>query len=209
VLSAGPRQVEVADVTGEAVDDATARLTDDGLVVDTTDAYHESVPEGVVIASDPEAGEVVDEATGVTLTVSLGRRPIEVPELRGETLDDARAILRDHGLESDITQRPYHDTAPEGTILGQNPAPGEILYRGDTVDLAVSRGPEPIEVPNVRGDQRDDAVGTLEALGFEVDVRESGGIGAFLTPGRVYDQDPAPGATRFPGDTITIYAYEG
>ncbi|MBS3940365.1 MAG: PASTA domain-containing protein, partial [Actinobacteria bacterium] len=62
---------------------------------------------------------------------------------------------------------------------------------------------------NVRNMLVDEAVAVLDGQGFEVVVERRGGFGAFLRPNRVFDQDPAPGAERLPGATITIYAYEG
>ncbi|MEX0592902.1 MAG: PASTA domain-containing protein, partial [Nitriliruptoraceae bacterium] len=71
----------------------------------------------------------------------------------------------------------------------------------------VSDGPPPVEVPSLRGERVADAVATLEALGLRATVERRGGIGAFLNPGRVFDQDPGPGSTRRVGDTVTLFAY--
>ncbi len=82
------------------------------------------------------------------------------------------------------------------------------MARGETVQVTLSDGPAPIDVPNVRGQLRAEAVATLEGLGFVVEVETRGGVGAFFNPGRVFEQDPGPGAERFPGDTVLLYAYE-
>ncbi len=208
VVSAGPRPVEVPDVLREPVDAATETLTGAGLEPEVSGVHHEDVPEGMVVATEPEAGVVVDEASPVTVVVSLGREPIDVPDLRGDAIDDAQATLHELGLDVRVGERRFDDELPAGTVVAQSPEPGDTLFRDDTVEVVVSDGPAPIEVPSVRGEQLDDAVATLEAAGFSVAVELRGGFGAFLNPGRVFDQDPGPGATRHRGDTVTVYAYE-
>jgi eukaryotic-like serine/threonine-protein kinase len=207
-LSAGPRQVEVPDVVGEPAEDATTVLADAGLSPVSTEEYDEEVEAGLVLSTDPAAGAVLDETAEVTLVVSRGPRPIEVADVRGRPLEEAAAVLREAGLEVEVVDRRFDEATAAGVVLTQDPGPGEVLRRGDTVSVAVSRGPEPVAVPNVRGMRSGEAVAELEALGFEVEIERRGGFGAFLNPDRVFDQDPAPDASRRRGDTVTLYAYE-
>jgi eukaryotic-like serine/threonine-protein kinase len=207
-LSAGPRQVEVPDVVGEPADEATTILADAGLVPVASEEYDEDVAAGLVLSTDPAAGAVLDETSEVTLVVSRGPRPIEVADVRGRPLEEATAVLREAGLELEVVDRRFDEDTAAGTVLGQDPAPGAILHRGDEVEVVVSRGPEPVTVPNLRGMRSGDAIAELEALGFEVQVERRGGFGAFLNPDRVFDQDPAPDARRRRGDTVTLYAYD-
>jgi eukaryotic-like serine/threonine-protein kinase len=209
VLSGGPRQVEVPDVVGERAEDATASLVEAGLDPTSVEEHDEEVAAGLVLSTDPPAGAVLDETSQVQLVVSRGPRPIEVADVRGRPLDEATAVIREAGLQLEVAERRYDEATAAGTVLGQDPAPGEVLHRGDTVTVVVSRGPEPVAVPNVRGKRSGEAVAELEALGFEVRIERRGGFGAFINPDRVFDQDPAPEATRRRGDTVTLYAYEG
>jgi eukaryotic-like serine/threonine-protein kinase len=208
VVSAGPAQVEVPDLGGSMVDDAEARLRGDGLEPIVDEQYDEEVARGEVISSTPPAGAVVDETSEVTLTVSLGPAPIEIPSLSGVSEAEARETLRELGLTLVVTDRRTDANAPAGTILTQAPAAGMTLRRGDEVSVVVSEGPEQVTVPGVRGQRVDEAVDELRALGFEVEVERRGGFGAFLNPDRVYDQDPAPESVRAVGDTVLLYAYE-
>jgi len=207
-LSAGPRQVTVPDVTGAPAAEAVSQLTAAELATDEATSYDEQVPEGEVIASDPPPGSTVDEGTEVTLTISLGPTPIPVPALVGDDISAARAQLTELGLQLRVLERRYDADAAQGVILFQDPDPEAVRFAGDTVEVVVSDGPQPIELPNVRGDRVGEAVATLEALGFEVEVERRGGFSAFLNPDRVYDQDPGPGSTRLPGARIQLYAYE-
>ncbi|MFA9428974.1 Stk1 family PASTA domain-containing Ser/Thr kinase [Egicoccus sp. AB-alg2] len=207
-LSAGPRQVTIPDVAGDTREVAEARLTSAGLSPEVTERHHEEVERGLVIRTEPAAGEVLDETSQVEVRVSLGPTPIAVPDVRGSAEQDAAAALEDAGLRMRVSGREHDAEAAEGTVIGQDPADGE-LFRGDTVDVVVSLGPAPIEVPNVRNMLVEEAVSVLEEQGFDVEVERRGGFGAFLRPNRVFEQDPGPGAERLPGGTVTIYAYEG
>ena len=207
-LSAGPRQVTVPDVTRASAAEAVSQLTAADLTTNEVTSYDEQVTEGAVIASDPPPGSTVDEGTEVTLTISLGPTPIPVPTLTGEDIGTARTQLTELGLQLRVQERRYDASAARGVILAQDPDPEAVRFAGDTIEVVVSDGPQPIELPNVRGERVGEAVATLEALGFEVDVERRGGFSAFLNPDRVYDQDPGPGSTRLPGARIQLYAYE-
>ena len=208
VISAGPRQVEVPDVIGETAEGAVAALEDRDLSAAQRTEHDEEVPEGAVIAADPPAGSTVDEGSEVALTVSLGPTPIVVPTVTGTQVSAARGELAELDLELVVVERRFDDAAPRERVLSQDPAPEEVLFAGDTVEVVVSDGPRPVELPNVRGERVGDAVATLEGLGFEVEVERRGGFSAFLNPDRVYDQDPGPGSARLPGDRVQLYAYE-
>ncbi|MEX2549431.1 MAG: PASTA domain-containing protein [Nitriliruptoraceae bacterium] len=209
VLSAGPRPVEVPSVAGETASDAVALLEAADLSPLETETHHDSVPEGRVITTDPASGAVVDEASEVEVLVSLGPAPIAIPDVTEEPVGEARALLEDLGLELEVVERRHDDDVPADRIIDQEPAGSEELLPGGVVRVVVSDGPEPIELPNVRGQRVGEAVETLEALGLDVEVERRGGFSAFFNPDQVYDQDPGPGSTRLPGETVVLYAYEG
>jgi len=208
VVSAGPRQVEVSEVRGWSEAEAADELRSSDLEVAVDRRHHEDVPEGRVISQDPEPGTMVDETSTVAIDVSLGPTPIEVPALVGEPRDEATATARDLGLEVEQIDRRHHDSVPADHVISQDPEPGTTVHRGQRIEVVVSAGPAPIEVPSVRDEHVDDAIATLEGLGFQVEVDWRGGIGAILQPGRVLDQNPSPGTERLPGATITLFAYE-
>jgi beta-lactam-binding protein with PASTA domain len=86
-------------------------------------------------------------------------------------------------------------------VISQNPESGP-LYRGDTVTLVVSQGPELIEVPRVVGFGVDAARQTLEDLGFDVRTRRSG---EYVGLQFVVRTDPGPGELAAKGSTITLF----
>ncbi|MDH3463707.1 MAG: Stk1 family PASTA domain-containing Ser/Thr kinase, partial [Acidimicrobiia bacterium] len=103
VVSTGPELVIVPDVIEFTERDATAALQDLGLKVTVNDEFSSEVEEGLVISTDPEAGIEVETGDTVLLVVSMGPRPVQVPNLTGLTPAQAEAILADLGLVMNIS----------------------------------------------------------------------------------------------------------
>ncbi len=204
VLSAGPRQVEVPGVVGNEEQPALEELADAGLEHTVERRHHENVPAGRVIATTPDAGEVVDEASTVTVVVSKGREPIPVPDVLRMAEGDARRTLEDAGLVPEVVGSEYNDDVPAGQVLRQSVGPDDgPLYRGDTVELTISDGPEPFALPDVQGQSEQDAVSRLEGLGLDVQVRYQDSFFGFGR-GLVGNQSPEPGTMVVPGDTVSL-----
>jgi len=143
--------------------------------------------------------------------------PIEVPGVVAQSEDAARRTLEGRNLKVEIRED-RDAAAPSGTVIGQDPAPGQSVQRGSTVVLRVSRprpnGPQPkttpkpapgggnsVLVPYVEGFTEREARQTLEGQGFKVDARREERRNG---KGVVVDQNPAAGDTVQPGVTVRI-----
>ena len=73
------------------------------------------------------------------------------PDLSGETVKAATSIADDRGLDVAVTSEEYSETAPEGTVIGTEPAAGDDIIDGGTVDLILSKGKERYKVPDLAG----------------------------------------------------------
>jgi serine/threonine-protein kinase len=154
-----------------------------------------------VISARPADGTKVRAGTAVALVVSKGS-PIDIPDVTGDDLADAKAELTDAGLKVKVAaERVNSSEFDKGQIAKQSPAPGGRAAEGDTVTLTVSKGPEMIEVPDVVGDSVDDATRELESAGFQVD-EDRGLLGLFGDT--VKGQSVEGGKTAPKGSTITI-----
>ena len=78
--------------------------------------------------------------------VHLGEE-IEIPNLSGKLLEEARDTLESLGLKGFVKQEIFDQVAPRGTILGQDPLPKEVVKGKRTVELILSLGPEEVVVP--------------------------------------------------------------
>ena len=208
-LSAGPRTGTLPPLAGREVTAARAAIEELGLdlSVTTTVGYDDDLPAGTVLAATPAGGATVEEGTEVTLEVSDGPAPVDVPDLVGRLEAAASAELVGAGLVARVTER-RHDPSPAGTVIASDPPAGTTLRRGAAVELTISDGPQPVEVPDVEGRREAEAIRVLEEAGFAVDVRGIGRPLLFLASGIVDAQDPAPGTTRPRGDTVRIFVWE-
>ncbi|MFI8187928.1 Stk1 family PASTA domain-containing Ser/Thr kinase [Streptomyces sp. NPDC085946] len=200
-VSKGPRTVRVPDLEGYRLDRARSALKDEGLQPGmVTRAFSEDVAAGQVVSTRPELGTKVRAGSAVALTVSKGR-PVDVPDVTGEDLADARAELADAGLKVKVAAERVTSEHDKGRVARQSPGSGGRAAEGDTVTLTLSKGPEMVEVPDVVGDGVDDARRKLEAAGFRVE-EDRGLLGLFGDT--VEGQSVDGGDTAPKGSTITL-----
>ena len=139
VVSSGPEVVVLPDLTNMSERQAIATLTDLGLEWQVNDQFDDTVPEDIVIRTDPVAGEEIFAGERVLLIVSLGPAPVDVPNLIGQTEEDARNITEDAGLVFRVSnaRQPVADPAQHGLVVDQVPDPGTTVDRGDTVTVTL------------------------------------------------------------------------
>lgn len=200
-ISKGPEMVKVPDVQGRQLNEARSRLEEQGLEAGrVTREFSEEIPSGSVISTEPGAGTERRSGTAVALTVSKGA-PVEVPDVTDSSAQDARAELEDAGLKVEIAEERVNSEFDRGQVARQSPGAGEEAAQGDTITLTISKGPEMVEVPDVVGDNVDEARQELEAAGFRVE-EDRGLLGLFGD--EVRKQSVKGGKTAPKGSTITI-----
>ncbi|MER7053008.1 MULTISPECIES: Stk1 family PASTA domain-containing Ser/Thr kinase [unclassified Streptomyces] len=200
-VSDGPDTVKLPDIQGYKLDRARKLLKDEGLEPGmVTRAFSEDVPQGFVVSTKPATGTTVRSGSAVALVVSKGS-PVDVPDVTGDDLADARADLTEAGLKVKVATEQVNSEHDKGQVARQTPDPGSRAAKGDTVTLTVSKGPEMIEVPDVVGDSVDDAKRELRDAGFQVD-EDRGLLGLFGDT--VKDQSVDGGDTAPKGSTIRI-----
>ena len=200
IFSKGPERYDVPDLAGETAKAAKKALEERNLTLDgTSERWHESVDKGQVISSDPAAGTEVKRDATVSLVVSKGPEPIDVPSVTGDSFADARSSLEDAGLKASRADDAYSSSVPKGSVISQSPADG-TLARGESVTLTVSKGPEMVSVPKVEGLSRSAATSKLEDAGFKVSVQTF--VGGPLDEVRA--SRPGGGSSAPKGSTVTI-----
>ncbi|MGW4868529.1 Stk1 family PASTA domain-containing Ser/Thr kinase [Streptomyces chartreusis] len=201
VISQGPETVKVPDIEGYPLAKARTELKESGLQPGMVKReFNDDVTRGSVLSADPGTGTEVRSGSAITLIVSKGS-PVDVPDVTGEDPADARADLEEAGLKVKIASARVNSEFDAGQVAQQSPAEGKQAAEGDTVTLTLSKGPEMIEVPDVVGDNVDDATAELKAAGFEVD-EDRGLLGLFGDT--VKKQSVEGGETAPKGSTITI-----
>jgi serine/threonine-protein kinase len=209
-ISAGRRQTTVPELVGLTLEDAREELRGARLAVgETRPEVSEEVPEDEVISQDPPAGERVDRGSDVDLVVSGGPETITVPDVINQPEDSAIAEIRGAGLNEQVDRAPSDDV-DEGLVISQDPGPGVEARSGDTVRILVSEGSEERDMPDVTGQNGDEAESVLESdYGLEVEQAEETEEPCTEPPGVVCRQDPEPGTPVSEGDDATLYVQAG
>ncbi len=206
VVSSGPGEVTVPNLLSLSQDQAEAALEDVGLELGRVRTRSSEAAEGTVFEQNPGSGELLNEGEAVNIVISSGVALIEVPGVVGLTEDEAVGAITDAGLTPEVVTEPSDED--EGIVIAQDPEQGSELEEGDTVQILVSEGPE-FEMPDVQGDDADDAEAFLESE-FDLDVtQEATPEPCPQEPGTVCSQDPEPGETVEPGDSVTLFVQEG
>ncbi|MFF4897363.1 Stk1 family PASTA domain-containing Ser/Thr kinase [Streptomyces sp. NPDC001068] len=200
-ISDGPETVKVPDVQGRAQARARELLKAEGLEPGmVTREFSDDVPKGSVISTDPGAGSERHAGTAIALVVSKGS-PVEVPDVTGDDLDDARRELQEAGLKVTVSATEVTSEYDQGQVARQTPGGDAQAAEGDTVTLTLSKGPEMVEVPDVVGATVEDATRLLEKSGFRV-KEDRGLLGLF---GDTVKQQSVTGGQQAPkGSTIAI-----
>jgi serine/threonine-protein kinase len=154
VVSTGPALVELPELTGITIEEASTLLSERGLVLQLGDQpYDDLFPIGTVIswtiADQPGlvAGGTVLPGTTVLVIVSAGPAPRVVPDLTGVPLADASAAITELGLVVVQGADEFSSDVAVGAVMRQDPAPGTEVARGATVTIIVSKGPDLVAIP--------------------------------------------------------------
>lgn len=118
---------------------------------------------------------------------------VEVPELVGLTVEEARSALEASELTYRQRSEMPHPRAPEGAVVAQSPLPGQLARPGAPVSVTVSLGPERRVVPDLRGLSDRQARIVLERLGFQPAVDSTS---SEMERGRVVGTRPRAGTER-------------
>jgi serine/threonine-protein kinase len=150
LVSQGPEQVTVPDVTGLTRDSAEARLRDEGLEV-AVDEQESDEPEGDVISQSPAGGSHVTRGETVTITVSTGRPQVSVPDVVGQGEERASSRLGAAGLTPVRQEREVTDASQDGVVIEQRPGAGSEVDQGSEVVIVVGvlRQEDTLEPPAV------------------------------------------------------------
>lgn len=126
---------------------------------------------------------------------------VAVPDLNGKTLAEARAAAAALGLTAEQVGEGY-SARPVGQVISQQPEAGRRIAPGGTVAVVLSRGPQTVTVPDVKGQGYDQAVNQLASVGLAAARRD---VASRAVPqGVVIDQDPLGGNSANPGATVTL-----
>lgn len=139
----------------------------------------------------------------ITMRLAIHGAEVQVPKLRGCTVPQAVAKLRDIGLQAGIDGRFYSATQPAGTVLTQSPAPDTLVRKSWRVRMTVSLGPQKVAIPSVDGMNEALATITIRRTGLQVGA-VVGLPYAYAPENTVIAQTPTANATDVEGPQVSI-----
>ena len=189
---------------GQPIPTVEAALTKLGLQVKQIPTASDTVAVGLVISTDPPAGTSVLPGTSVNVAVSTGKGQAVVPNVQGETQDQATKDLTAAGFVVGQVQQENSDTITAGSATRTDPANGSTLDRGSKVTLFVSAGGQPVVVPPLVNLSESAARDALQAANLKVVVNSVTVAFNDARVNKVISQDAQAGTQLPKGSTVTI-----
>jgi eukaryotic-like serine/threonine-protein kinase len=175
----GPRDVSVPSLVGLDRSAAADRVERAGLILEVSARRkHRRVPEGEILSQNPAGGEL-EQGSPVAVVVSDGPPMKLVPLVVGMDVRRAASDLESRGLTVGSTPRRF-SARPAGQVIGQDSI-GRRLPWGSSVNLLVSKGPQPVDVDDVTG---------MDAGAARRELKKSGLVVAYK---RIYSDTGAEG----------------
>lgn len=163
--------VKVPSFLGYTEESAAAFAENRGFTIQVV-GYEESDEylSGEICDQDPKPQTKVKEGAVISVIISNGMTTVHVPLLFGLTIDEARKMLEDNGLELD-PEILYDETSeyPVGTVIAQSVNADETVMQGHVIQITVSKEPtsETAKMPLLIGEDVDTALELLELAGIE------------------------------------------
>jgi serine/threonine protein kinase/beta-lactam-binding protein with PASTA domain len=159
-------------------------------------------PAGTVVDQDPSPGTLLGAHHAVTLRLSAGPPPVDLPKVTGQTEAAARTALESGPTPFVVTTEHRTDeNIAAGHVVEQRPA-ADTAPPGSEIHLVISDGPAPVEVPNVVGKTYEDAAKALTAKRFKVTRQDE--YSDTVAAGRVIRHDPVANAEAPRDSTVTV-----
>jgi eukaryotic-like serine/threonine-protein kinase len=148
-VSAGQKTATVPDVTGLNQQQARLDIENAGFQFGKVSQQTSDQARGAVISTNPPSGAQIPLPATVSIAISEGPASLQVPDLTGRSIADARSTLEQLGLHLGAVSRDTSSFQPENTVLSQSPEAGQAIGASGRVNLRVSRFPASPALPRI------------------------------------------------------------
>lgn len=148
-VSLGRKEGVVPQIIGLTPQQARVAVENAGFQMGRTVELPSDYPRGTVFLAEPPPGTQLDLPAEVNFTVSAGPSAMQVPDLVGRTVSDARSALEQIGLRIGSIGRDTSSIQIENTVMRQSPPAGANISAGATVGIVISRFPPPRPLPTL------------------------------------------------------------
>jgi len=199
-------QVDVPDVTGTNVVDATNTLRNAGFKVTVKNQANDTVPPNEVFQQTPKGNTKADQGSTIEIVVSGGVGDAKVPDVAGRTQAAAESLLKTSGFIPEAIPT-SSDTIPSGQVISQSPAANTTATKNSVVQINVSSGVAQVAVPDVSGMTATAASNALGQAGFKVSTTTQ--ASATVPANSVISTTPAAGTQAPKGSNVTLVVSTG
>ncbi|HFI0236033.1 TPA: Stk1 family PASTA domain-containing Ser/Thr kinase [Streptococcus suis] len=206
IVVAVEEAINIPDLVGKDAETAQAELENLGFEVVLKEDYSDTVSAGKVIKTSPNANTSHQKGTTVTVTVSKGVEPVEVPDVTGKSLSEATQMLKSAGLIVGTTTEEFSVQVESGYVISSDPVATTTLEKGTAVNLVVSKGQAAV-MPDfgVLQVSYAEARRQLQALGVDVTTIEKFVDNAYTSTTGDLVVGQSPGAGESITGTVTLY----
>ena len=148
-VSLGRKEGTVPQIIGLTPQQARLAIENAGFTMGRSVELASDYPRGTVFQAEPAPGSQLDLPAEVNVTVSAGPASVQVPDLVGRTVPDARSALEQIGLRLGNIGRDTSSIQIENTVLRQSPPAGATVSAGAGVGIVTSRFPPPRPLPTL------------------------------------------------------------
>lgn len=203
--------VQMISVLGMTYDEAKAKLNEKGIGIRSAGSEEsDEYKEGQIMRQSIEADTVIEKGTTVEVTIALEKvEMIVVPDVKGQTKEDAKYRLEQEGFMVDFTES-HHDSVAAGKVIKTSPDVGTEQAKGTTIYLTISKGKETkyTTVPSVINTTRQNAEVALKNAGLSVgSIKED--FSDTVASGNVINQSVAGGSSVEEGVTVDLVISKG
>ncbi len=143
----------VPDLSGMSLEQAKNILKGLHLYIVPNYEYSDGIAKDNLISQKSPAGTRLKQGSYVEISVSQGKETRLVEEVRSLSFDEAsNKLAGNDNFFNIVREDDFSDNVPIGNVVSQSANYGDILEKGSTIVLVVSKGPRPVEqrVPETR-----------------------------------------------------------
>lgn len=133
---------------------------------------------------------------------------VQVPDVSGLSLADARALLKERSLIAEVANSVYDKKVPVDGVISQDPGAGTRRKVNSQIKLVISLGPDLGLIPELSGKDIREAGIIAEAAGFVIGENKTE-FSMTVEKGKIIKQDPVSGSQRDKGDAIIVFISDG
>ncbi len=189
------------DLTLMERSEAEKRLKEYGLGCEINQDYNDYATAGLVCGQEPAAGNPVSKGDTVILTVSKGRMPAVMPDVKGKSRDEAMKELTERGFSPVFVYGEQDKDKADEQVVSQSMESGTEAPKGSSVMISLNSSTELVKVSSLVGLSKDEAADKLSEAGLILSVYTDD---TYPSEGYVCAQFPSVGSAVKSGSEITV-----